>query len=623
MFSRRRGTVKVSFSLWRRGTGTPVGAAYPASVPGRPTPPAREAPTVPTATTGTLPRRAGETAAHRLTRWALLALPVAVLAERAWSRRWMSDDGFINLRVVRQITSGHGPVFNAGERVEAATSPLWVFLLTLGDVITPIRLEWVAVLAGIALTLVGVGFAIAGSRLLVPVRNGRELYVPAGAAVLVAVTPVWTFASSGLEGGLTSAWLGASLWALARWARTAERPVPLWVAAVTGLGVLIRPDLGIFTVLFLAAVLIDRRRDSDWPERIRVLGAALALPVAYEIFRMGYYAGLVPSPALAKEAGSARWHDGWEYLRESFGPYALWLPLIILAVGAYYPLVRAARRDRQPAVLLITGAFVVGAVVQTIYIVRVGGDFMHARLLLPAFFAIVAPVAVVPLRREFALSLLVLPWCVVCLLFLRADADDAGAFATGELNLITLEDFGWQPGGPQRTWFEGEGVYYGTTRLDAETVDGRQAEVASYGLGIIGYSLGPDVYVLDLLGLGDSFTSHLELERRGLIGHEKPLPSPWIVARLTPEGTTLAADDFPFPTDFGARPLGDPDRAPFDERIADARAALTCDDLRGFFDAYTETLTPGRFLANVFRAPGYTVLRIPPEPEDAYREFCD
>jgi arabinofuranosyltransferase len=534
----------------------------------------------------------------------------------------MSDDGFINLRVVRQITSGHGPVFNAGERVEASTSPLWTFVLTAGDVFTPVRLEWVAVLTGIALTLLGVVLAVDGSRRLMPARGPGELCVPVGAAVLVSVTPVWTFSSSGLEGGLTTAWLGASLWVLARWAPR-EAGLSWWSAAVLGLGPLIRPDLGIFMVLFLAVVLGARREQDRWSDRGRVLAAALALPVAYQIFRMGYYASLVPNPALAKEAGgSSRWDVGWDYLREFVDPYALWLPLLVLAVGAYLPLVREARRGGRAHAQLVAGAFVVGALLEALYIVRVGGDFMHARLLLPAFFALVAPVAVVPLRREYALSLLVLPWCLVAVLFLRADADDVGAFATGEQNLVTLADFGWEPGGPQRAWFDGAGVYYTTTKLDAETVDGRDAEVASYGLGVIGYSLGPDVYVLDLLGLGDPFTSHLELSRRGLIGHEKPLPAPWIVARLTPPGTDLDRRDFPFPTRFGARPLDDPDGVPFAERVSRAREALACAELERFLASYTHSLTPGRFVANLLRAPGYTALRIPPEPADAYEEFC-
>src|SRR5438034_9602576 len=94
---------------------------------------------------------------------ALLAIPVVVLALGAWNYRWMADDGFINLRIVKQIEAGHGPVFNVGERVEASTSPLWIGLLLAGDLVTPIRLEWIAVLGGLALTLGGLALAMAGS----------------------------------------------------------------------------------------------------------------------------------------------------------------------------------------------------------------------------------------------------------------------------------------------------------------------------------------------------------------------------------------------------------------------------------------------------------------------------
>ena len=62
-----------------------------------------------------------------------VALPVAAFGWAAWNRRWMSDDGFIYLRVVDQLLAGNGPVFNIGERVEIATSPLWVAMLTLAE----------------------------------------------------------------------------------------------------------------------------------------------------------------------------------------------------------------------------------------------------------------------------------------------------------------------------------------------------------------------------------------------------------------------------------------------------------------------------------------------------------
>ena len=72
--------------------------------------------------------------------------------------RWNSDDAFINFRVVDQILAGNGPVFNAGERVEAATSTLWLALLTFGALL-PGDIEWFAVLAGLAGTVAGVALA--------------------------------------------------------------------------------------------------------------------------------------------------------------------------------------------------------------------------------------------------------------------------------------------------------------------------------------------------------------------------------------------------------------------------------------------------------------------------------
>ena len=143
----------------------------------------------------------------RTLRWVnvvLLSLPVLYLADRAWDRRWMSDDGFITLRVVKQLLHGNGPVFNVGERVEASTSALWTYVLAAADAVVPGRLEWTAVVLGIVLTLAGVALATAGAVALLGDRGRGVLLVPAGAAVLAALTPVWTFSSSGLEGGLSS-----------------------------------------------------------------------------------------------------------------------------------------------------------------------------------------------------------------------------------------------------------------------------------------------------------------------------------------------------------------------------------------------------------------------------------
>jgi arabinofuranosyltransferase len=528
----------------------------------------------------------------------------------------MSDDGFIYLRVVKQLLGGEGPVFNAGERVEAATGPVWVGALAVADVVTPIRLEWLAVGLGIGLTALGLAFAMFGARTLADIRES-SLAIPAGAAVLVAVPPLWTFASSGLEMGLVFSWLGACLWLLARWAM-GEARLSAPVAIVLGLGVLIRPDLGLFSVAFLAVALVGC---TGWRDRLRIVAWAAALPVLYQVFRMGYYGVLAPNPAAAKEASSSRWGAGWDYLRDSIDPYWLWFPVLVLGFGVYLPLVTRLWRDRQTRRLLVVGAFVIGAVLHVGYVVGVGGDFMHARLVLIGLFAFAAPVAVISARREYAASLALVPWVLAGLFTLRSDRDQNVAFGTGSENPVVIEDFGWGDGGPQQAFFTGEGVYYGTSRLPATPVDGRKAEVASYGVGVVGYALGTDVYVLDLLGLGDAFTAHLELEQRGPTAHEKPLPAPWIAARLTEPGADLDAGDFPLPV-LKVRQIDRPDGQSFDQRVEIARATLECGDLRDFVRSHTGSLTVGRFFENILDAAHNNELRIPPEPRHARDRFC-
>src|SRR6202030_3984257 len=57
---------------------------------------------------------------------ALLALALIVLLRTAW----ISDDAEITLRSVMNLLHGYGPTFNADERVQAFTHPLWFLLIS-------------------------------------------------------------------------------------------------------------------------------------------------------------------------------------------------------------------------------------------------------------------------------------------------------------------------------------------------------------------------------------------------------------------------------------------------------------------------------------------------------------
>jgi len=551
----------------------------------------------------------------------LACAALGVFLAGAWNYRWMADDGFIHLRIVQQIEAGHGPVFNAGERVEASTSPAWTWLLAAADVLLPMPLEWIAVLGGIALSVCGLVMAMLGAARLTQARGRSHLLFPLGGLVLAVLPAMWLNASTGLENGLAFAWLGACAWLLARWA-DGTGSLSGWTAALVGVGTLVRPEFILVSLPLLAAAVGFGTSARGIRGAVRTALAAFAMPVAYELFRMGYYASLTPNSGIAKEAGRSFWSAGWTYLHNTVDPYWLWVPLVIALVGGYAPLLHElVTRQRQRAIALVLACLTAG-LLDALFIVRVGGDFYHARLLLPPLFLLLAPIALVPCRKLYLGALLVLPWAAVALVSLRSpDAQPRGTFTYR--NPVTIADYFAVMGGLPLRWFDGRGIYFVFTKIPAAPVPGRDPSVAIPAIGATGYALGPHVYILDTLGLADALGARLRLTHRGfLVGHEKPLPAAWVAAKLVLPGSAVGAADL---TTSGALivPIDDAGTQPFEDRVADARAALECGALRELQDAIASPLTPKRFLSNLLAAPRLWRLRVPPEPRDARAAFCE
>jgi arabinofuranosyltransferase len=286
-------------------------------------------------------------------------------------------------------------------------------------------------------------------------------------------------------------------------------------------------------------------------------------------------------------------------------------------------------------VVAVLAAFAIGAVLHGLYVARVGGDFMHGRMLLPALFAVCAPVAVVPARRELAGTVGIGAWAVVALLFLRpptepstidtsfvADVHAAAIDDAGTQHPVTTDDFGWGDGGTRRARYaEPSGVWSEGRPVTDDAAPGLHTPaVANFGIGIVSYSLGHDWYVLDLLGLGDALTGRLDVDQPGLVGHEKPLPQPWIVARTVAEDGSYDADAIPTPRI--TRPLVVTPPGELDAQADEARTALACTPLVDLDRAISADLTVSRFFANVREAWSLTRLRVPPEPAAAVDELC-
>ncbi len=598
----------------------------------------------------------------RVSLWVSVAVVAVLFGWGAWQRRWIADDGLIVLRTVRNMLAGNGPVFNAGERVEANTSAVWTFLLYLGSLVGgPLRLEYVALPVALVLSVVGVVLLMLGTaRLYGPGLLGRRaVMLPAGALVYIAVPPARDFATSGLETGLVLAYLGLLWWMMLCWSQ-ADRGRPkgqvfiATLAFVAGCSVLVRPEMALIGGLALIMMLIAAQ---GWRSRVLIVVAGGLLPVGYQIFRMGYYGLLVPGTALAKDAAGDKWSQGLIYLSNFDRPYALWVPAILLPVLGLVLWTSAGRRGRirretpagrsrlvrrvqSPSAIVI---FIVGSgLLQALYWIRQGGDFMHGRVLLVPLFCLLAPVAVIPVvfpdgkrfsretRYVLAGAVSVL-WLAIAGWSLWAAnspgmGDDATrvtysgivderrfyAQATGHAYPLTAADYLDYPrmraalvtinNTPAGALLLPSGNYDQWDVVPAIPLAQRppgpvnkwSGENAPHtvfftNLGMLGMNVGLDVRVIDQIGLANPLAAHTARVQNSRIGHDKNLFPDWAIA----EG--------PF---FVVPPYLDP------AWTEQARAALKCPATDAVLTSIRSPMSVRRFLSNLVHSYQFTRYRI-------------
>lgn len=317
---------------------------------------------------------------------ALVAVALAGVAAAVWRTAWLSDDAFITFRSVENLVRGNGPVWNAGERVQTFTHPLW-FALVAGLRAVTGECPWSAQWLGLALA----GGAAAWL-LLDAAGTARGRTAALAATALLLGSHAWLdFATSGLETSLTYLLVAALI--AARGSAAAE-PRLRRTAVIAGLLAATRPDLVLLATPPVLACLFGVRR------RAAVAALAVAaLPVAaWSLFAAFYYGSPFPVTAFAKAfchgvPPAELAAQGLRYLARS--ALADPLTIAVLALGLAAGLVR--RGDR---------ALAFGALVYVAYVVEVGGDYMLGRFLVPPLFVAIwlAARAIGAARPVFAIA---------------------------------------------------------------------------------------------------------------------------------------------------------------------------------------------------------------------------
>ena len=302
----------------------------------------------------------------------ILALAAVVMVRTAW----MCDDAYITLRTVDNFVNGYGLTWNTGERVQAYTHPLWLFVLTPFYAITRDAF-FMPMIVSILISLVAIGM------LALKQLSKTTFAFLVSAAVLLLSKAFIEYATSGLENPLSYLLILAFLAVLFAQMEACSKLLPATLlAALIGLN---RLDLLLIALPPLVYLFFDfARRNERWLSRAGKTALIGFSPlIAWFVFSIFYYGFPFPNTFYAKlntgvplEGLAAQ---GIHY----FVATALHDPLtmLFLAIGvvAGFASLKAER---------VAVAF--GLLLYMAYIVRIGGDFMVGRLFALPLVAAVA-----------------------------------------------------------------------------------------------------------------------------------------------------------------------------------------------------------------------------------------
>ena len=416
------------------------------------------------------------------------------------------DDAMISMRYAYNLAHGLGPVWNAGERVEGFTNPLWVGIMALVHLL-PIGLNQ----TGVVIQIIGASFLTLN---LFLVKKIVEHFTDDLFAMLAAVTltafyaPLNSYGLLGMEVSLLVLMLTAVIWLILK----NENRFTISIYILLAISTFVRFDMAVpYLVIF--AILFVVQKENRKQHLIWGLGLLILSLGGQTLARYLYYGALLPNTYYLKVEG---WPFALRILRGlyalvQFAYYSNWV-LILLPFTLFL-----FRRDWKVVLL----SFVL--IGQVAYSVYVGGDAWENHgganryivIAMPIFFVAFSWSAVellkkaaetilaqggVPAAGDSGKSLFGTGWRVVFLILFTFSLLNFNALI-GEWKSIERWNFTRRPdyvAGSDRNL---------QVALAIENVTSPGASVAVVGAGTIPYLL-PDHYAIDILGKADPYIAH-------------------------------------------------------------------------------------------------------------------
>jgi hypothetical protein len=402
---------------------------------------------------------------------------------------WILDDAFISFRYAENFASGHGIVYNIGERVEGYTSFLWVVLLALGKTIGFDLIAFSKFL--------GIGFGVGSLVLLVNAHRfikNLDSQISSIATLFLGTCGIFTpWATSGME---ITLFVFLTLLSILLYIsnRQTVRNKSRWflLGIVCATSALTRPEgVLFFGVMFIDQLVLNIKLKSKTVIYLTVSFLAIYLP--YFIWRYWYYGYMLPNTFYGKVGSSIyQVERGGKYLLQFAIPAAFLLIPMVISIFSLGWFKKSRSLYLLPLLVLI----------YTLYVVLVGGDCM------PAFRFFTPILAILCLLSAMSITLLI----------------RNKKFLLAMIILVTLYNLIQMRFNPEIYGHikEDKVAYYGKeVGLWLKANASPDAIIATNTAGSIPYF--SKLKTIDMLGMNDVHIAHRQIPSlgKGWAGHEK------------------------------------------------------------------------------------------------------
>lgn len=346
----------------------------------------------------------------------LLAASTALIL----STSFIQDDAYISFRYARNLAAGNGMVWNIGDDqpVQGYTNFLWTALMAL-PIGWGISIEECIKVLGVAIGLLTI---ISAYRFATDLfKSKRKALVPA--LLLSTNYSFLAYCTGGLETQLV-ALLATTCWYIAFRAVNqksednldrskgicSQQASILLISFVAGLAFLTRPDSVLISVPCIAYTITALFRDKDvryWnilPPLTLPFAAILAAKLSFSYF---YYGSILPNTFYIKA-------DSFSLINLKLGSlylmqFLVFYGFIPIALLLIYKVLNAHHAVNPRKIELIYWFLGSTVLLTCLYSLRVGGDFMEFRFLVPIMpiFFILLSKLILGLAPEYAVAILI------------------------------------------------------------------------------------------------------------------------------------------------------------------------------------------------------------------------